>query len=57
MMTLSDLLDNKRFMGLRRFKIGLVAILFGFLDISMHIPAIHTDMFGFIYEILAKWCK
>lgn len=59
MMMVPDLLDKERFMGLRGFRTGLVAILSGFLDIGMHIPAIHRyDWVLFdIYKILAKWCK
>lgn len=33
----------------------LVAILFGFLDINMHIPAIHTDMCGFCLTSMKFW--
>lgn len=43
-MTLSDLHDNKRFVGVREFKIRLMVILLGFLDVSMHISAIYRVM-------------
>lgn len=43
-MTLSDLQDNKRFVGVREFKISVVVILFGYLDVSMHISAIYKVM-------------
>lgn len=33
----------------------LVAILFGFLHITMHIPAIHTVMFGFYLTSMKFW--
>lgn len=55
MMMVPDLLDKERFMGLRGFRTGLVAVLFGFLDIGMHIPAIHTDMIGFSLTSIKFW--
>lgn len=42
-------------MGLRWFRIRLVAILFGFLDIRVCIPAIHTVMFGIYFTSMKFW--